>query len=80
MSRVISTESADQPSSRLPSGRHNLPREFVVRSQRDRLLDSMAQACAEKRYAEVSVADIVSRARHRVSPGPNRSSWGSKPA
>ena len=63
MSRVISTESADQPSSRLPSGRHNLPREFVVRSQRDRLLDSMAQACAEKRYAEVSVADIVSRAR-----------------
>ncbi|MGB0121684.1 MAG: TetR/AcrR family transcriptional regulator [Solirubrobacterales bacterium] len=49
--------------SRLPSGRHNLPREFVVSSQRDRLLDSMAQACAEKRYAEVSVADIVSRAR-----------------
>jgi len=49
--------------SRLPSGRHNLPREFVVTSQRDRLLDSMAQACAEKRYAEVSVADIVSRAR-----------------
>ena len=37
--------------SRLPSGRHNLPREFVVTSQRDRLLDSMAQACAEKRYA-----------------------------
>ena len=49
--------------SRLPSGRHNLPREFVVSSQRDRLLDSMAHACAEKRYAEVSVADIVSRAR-----------------
>lgn len=49
--------------SRLPSGRHNLPREFVITSQRDRLLDSMAQACAEKRYAEVSVADIVSRAR-----------------
>lgn len=48
---------------RLPSGRHNLPREFVVSSQRDRLLDSMAQACTEKRYAEVSVADIVSRAR-----------------
>lgn len=54
------TESAP---ARLPSGRHNLPREFVVRSQRDRLLDSMAQACTEKRYAEVSVADIVSRAR-----------------
>lgn len=48
---------------RLPSGRHNLPREFVINSQRDRLLDSMAQACSEKRYAEVSVADVVARAR-----------------
>ena len=47
----------------LPSGRHNLPREFVVTSQRDRLLDAMAQSCAEKRYAEVSVADIVAAAR-----------------
>ena len=63
MSRAISTESEEEVSSRLPSGRHNLPREFVARPQRDRLLDSMAQACAEKRYAEVSVADIVSRAR-----------------
>lgn len=48
---------------RLPSGRHNLPREFVINSQRDRLLDSMAEACSEKRYAEVSVADVVARAR-----------------
>jgi AcrR family transcriptional regulator len=54
------TESAGGP---LPSGRHNLPREFVVTSQRDRLLDAMAESCTEKRYAEVSVADIVARAR-----------------
>ncbi len=47
----------------LPSGRHNLPREFVITSQRDRLLDAMARSCAEKRYAEVSVADVVSSAR-----------------
>jgi AcrR family transcriptional regulator len=47
----------------LPSGRHNLPREFVVNSQRDRLLDAMAQACAEHRYADVSVASIVAQAR-----------------
>ncbi len=47
----------------LPSGRHNLPREFVINSQRDRLLDAMARSCAEKRYAEVSVADVVSSAR-----------------
>lgn len=51
-----------QTPSRLPSGRHNLPRELVVNSQRDRLLDSMAGSCAEKRYAEVSVADVVDRA------------------
>ncbi len=55
MSEIVSTP--------LPSGRHNLPREFVVTSQRDRLLDAMAQSCAEKRYAEVSVADIVAAAR-----------------
>jgi AcrR family transcriptional regulator len=54
---------SDSISIPLPSGRHNLPREFVITSQRDRLLDAMAQSCAEKRYAEVSVADIVSTAR-----------------
>ena len=54
---------SDSVSTPLPSGRHNLPREFVVTSQRDRLLDAMAQSCAEKRYAEVSVADIVAAAR-----------------
>jgi AcrR family transcriptional regulator len=54
---------SDSVDTRLPSGRHNLPREFVITSQRDRLLDAMAQSCAEKRYAEVSVADIVATAR-----------------
>lgn len=56
-------DAVDREVGPLPSGRHNLPREFVVTSQRDRLLDAMAQACAEKRYAEVSVADIVAQAR-----------------
>jgi AcrR family transcriptional regulator len=56
-------EASDRAGAPLPSGRHNLPREFVVTSQRDRLLDAMAQSCAEKRYAEVSVADIVAQAR-----------------
>jgi AcrR family transcriptional regulator len=46
----------------LARGRHGLPREFVVRSQRERLLDAMAQACAERGYGEVRVADIVRRA------------------
>ncbi len=53
----------DSTSTTLPAGRHNLPREFVVTSQRDRLLDAMAESCARKRYAEVSVADIVATAK-----------------
>ena len=67
MSDAVSTAeqdgATDDAVTRLPSGRHNLPREFVVTSQRDRLLDAMAQACAENRYAEVSVAAIVAQAR-----------------
>jgi AcrR family transcriptional regulator len=46
----------------LPSGRHNLPREFVIGSQRDRVLDAMATVCAEKGYAAATVADIVNSA------------------
>jgi AcrR family transcriptional regulator len=48
---------------RLPAGRHALPRELVARSQRDRLLDAIAAACAERGYSETSVADIVGRAQ-----------------
>ena len=43
-------------------GSEELPREVAVTCQRDRLLDAMARSCAEKRYAEVSVADVVSAA------------------
>lgn len=39
-----------------------LARQFTVETQRDRLLDAMASCCAEKRYAEVSVGDVVARA------------------
>ena len=46
-------------SSRLPSGRHGLPREAVVASQRARLIDAMAQVVAEKGYAATTVADVV---------------------
>jgi AcrR family transcriptional regulator len=48
--------------SRLPSGRHGLPREEVVASQRARLIDAMAVVVAEKGYAATTVADVVERA------------------
>ena len=58
----MASEREDGPT-RLPAGRHGLSREFVVESQRDRVLDAMATACAEKGFATVTVADVTGRAR-----------------
>jgi AcrR family transcriptional regulator len=46
----------------LPRGRHAAPREVVAESQRERLLVAMADACADKGYANVAVADVIERA------------------
>lgn len=46
----------------LPGGRHGFPPEYVVRSQRKRLLDAMLQAVAEQGYQPTRVADVISRA------------------
>jgi AcrR family transcriptional regulator len=47
---------------RLPSGAHGLPPDLVARNQRERLVAAVAEACAEKGYAETSVADLAQRA------------------
>ena len=47
--------------SRLPPGRHGLPRDFVVHNQRERLIAGLAEAVAEKGYGGTTIADI---ARH----------------
>jgi AcrR family transcriptional regulator len=44
---------------RLPRGRHGLPRELVIRSQRERLLAAVVQVSAANGYASTSVADIL---------------------
>jgi AcrR family transcriptional regulator len=44
---------------RLPAGMHGIPAELVARNQRERLIAAMAEACAEKGYAELAVADVV---------------------
>ena len=49
-------------SRRLPSGAHGLPREVVVRSQRERLLEAMVRVAADKRYEATTVADIIAAA------------------
>src|SRR5678810_1250726 len=48
---VPGSRSATAPERRLPRGRHDLPREFVARTQRDRLIDAMARTVAAKGYS-----------------------------
>ena len=46
----------------MPPGRHPLPREFIARHQRSRIIAALAEETVEKGYRAVTVADIVSRA------------------
>lgn len=59
---IPGSRSATAPERRLPRGRHDLPREFVARTQRDRLIDAMAQTVAEKGYANTSLGDVCTAA------------------
>lgn len=59
--------SADAPEyppelSRLPPGRHGLPREFVARNQYERLIAGLAEAVAENGYAGTTIAHITRQA------------------
>jgi len=46
----------------MPPGRHPLPREFIARHQRARIIAALAEVTVEKGYRSVTVADIVRRA------------------
>ena len=48
--------------SRLPPGRHGLPREFVAHNQRERLIAGIAEAIAENGYAGTTIAHITRHA------------------
>ena len=58
----MNTPDSAPPLRVLPRGRHAASREIVWRSQRERLLEAMALAVADKGYARVSVADVIERA------------------
>jgi len=47
---------------KLPRGRHGLPRELVLQSQRERLLAAVVRVTAKKGYQASSVADILKEA------------------
>jgi AcrR family transcriptional regulator len=56
-------EVAGIDSRKLPKGRHKLPREVVVGHQRERLLAAAAMAMADCGYAEMSVEQILVKAK-----------------
>ncbi|MFT3864766.1 MAG: TetR/AcrR family transcriptional regulator [Solirubrobacterales bacterium] len=64
----MATDRVDAPAeyppelSRLPPGRHGLPRDFVVHNQRERLIAGLAEAVAEKGYGGTTIADITRHA------------------
>lgn len=53
----------DSPSTSNPeqasSGRHGLPRAYLVRSQRERLLEAMLRVAAAKGYEATTVTDVI---------------------
>ena len=59
-----SVDSSEYPPelARLPPGRHGLPREFVTRNQRERLIAGLAEAVAENGYARTTIAHITRHA------------------
>ena len=58
----VQEESDPFGTGKLPSGRHGLPRDVVVRSQRERMVEAMVGVVAEKGYTDATVADIISTA------------------
>jgi AcrR family transcriptional regulator len=47
---------------RLPPGRHGLPRSFVVKNQRDRLVAGIIQVVAERGYHPATISQIAAAA------------------
>lgn len=61
--RVIpGARSATAPDRLLPRGRHDLPRELVASTQRDRLIDAMASTVAAKGFAGTSLTEVCAAA------------------
>ncbi len=59
---VLSSERARRAEGRLPSGRSDLPRQFIVKSQRERIVDATAAIVAEKGLAALTIPEIARRA------------------
>ena len=62
MDEAQSAEVLARAGGQLPSGRHNLTREFVVRNQQTRIVDALAKVVACEGYAATSVQAILKEA------------------
>ncbi|HYM55946.1 MAG TPA: TetR/AcrR family transcriptional regulator, partial [Solirubrobacteraceae bacterium] len=60
--RIPASERARRAEGRLPSGRSDLPRQFIVKSQRERIVDATAAIVAEKGLAALTIPEIARRA------------------
>jgi AcrR family transcriptional regulator len=58
----LASERALRAEGRLPSGRHDLPRQFIVKSQRERIVDATAAIVATKGLAGLTIPEIARRA------------------
>jgi AcrR family transcriptional regulator len=56
------SERARRAEGRLPSGRSDLPRQFIVKSQRERIVDATAAIVAEHGLAALTIPEIARRA------------------
>jgi AcrR family transcriptional regulator len=56
------SERALRAEGRLPSGRHDLTRQFIVQNQRERIVDATASIVAEKGLANLTIPEIAKRA------------------
>ncbi|HET6997285.1 MAG TPA: TetR/AcrR family transcriptional regulator [Solirubrobacterales bacterium] len=56
------SEEASSGSSRLPAGRHGLPREFIAQNQRERIITALVDTVAERGYNATTVAHITKAA------------------
>ena len=54
---------ADLSAGRLPPGRHGLPRAFVAENQRERLLNGVVEAVAERGYNATTIGAITKAAK-----------------
>jgi AcrR family transcriptional regulator len=59
---TLTSERARRAEGRLPSGRSDLPRQSIVKSQRERIVDATAAIVAEKGLAALTIPEIASRA------------------